>query len=491
MILQYLKECICNQIIEVMQVLSFQIHGKLEKFSVVQVRGACFDKPPEKKEEEESAAKKYLVTKKTILKIVDSEALQVQPASEEAKSLQSPPVKQVEEIAGLEVYEEQLVSYLKLNLFNWHTFEKSGIQLVKVSSAGGTESSSAALPKLSFHLSISLSLHHSLHLSISLSLHLSFHLSISLLPPPAREFPLARQFVATTHLWRGCCCVGTGSDLHAQGIMLVGQSGCGKSALMRKLSRSFEKVTFIFVEAQRLLNRVVGESEKKIENYFAQARQQKPSVLFFDDIHIVCGKKDANAGSVIQTINNEIDKLVQEDQTLVVAATSNPKKLDESLKRAGRFDKQIQIDIPKASERLKIFRLYLNKAHHQLTEAEVAELNFQMNGFTGADIASLLRESIINAVDVSKEIVAEDIVVNKQHIEKALEEIQPSGIKEILMDIPKVPETDPRREGNASALLIKGSELGELRLLLSPAANINFPFARARFTGRTSEDTET
>ncbi len=83
-----------------------------------------------------------------------------------------------------------------------------------------------------------------------------------------------------------------------------------------------------------------------------------------------------------------------------MATTNDAKKIDESVKRAGRFDKEIRIEIPKAVDRIQILKAYLSNLKHDLTEENINEINSSMNGFTGADIVSLIRESLLSAVKI-------------------------------------------------------------------------------------------
>lgn len=114
---------------------------------------------------------------------------------------------------------------------------------------------------------------------------------------------------------------------------------------MKKMSQKMTNIRFILVETKVFLSRLVGEGEKKIESYFIQSKKSgEPTVLLFDDIHIICDKSNK---SLVSTLINEIDKLKQSDKIVVVCATSQIKKLDENLRRAGRLDKEINFEIPK------------------------------------------------------------------------------------------------------------------------------------------------
>jgi len=110
------------------------------------------------------------------------------------------------------------------------------------------------------------------------------------------------------------------------------------------------EVRFIMADSKQFLSRLVGEGEKNIEGLFSLAKKSSeyPTVLFFDDLHVICDK--SNKG-LISTLSAEIDNLKPNHRVLVVCATSQPKKIDETLRRSGRLDKEIAFEIPKTGHR--------------------------------------------------------------------------------------------------------------------------------------------
>eukprot|EP01016_Furgasonia_blochmanni_P057240 TRINITY_DN9902_c0_g1_i3.p1 TRINITY_DN9902_c0_g1~~TRINITY_DN9902_c0_g1_i3.p1 ORF type:complete len:404 (-),score=72.11 TRINITY_DN9902_c0_g1_i3:66-1277(-) len=129
----------------------------------------------------------------------------------------------------------------------------------------------------------------------------------------------------------------------------------------------------------------------------------------------------------------------------VAAITNNVNTVDPVLRRAGRLDKEIKVDIPGAKERLQILKLMLGKTKNTLKEEDINEINSDMNGFTGADVLTLIRESFMQFLnrmsgndkeDQSGANVVE--AISKEDIEKALVDISPSGLKDLILEIPKV-----------------------------------------------------
>jgi len=237
--------------------------------------------------------------------------------------------------------------------------------------------------------------------------------------------------------------------LSVKGVLIYGPSGVGKTLLVKHVSTLFNDIRFFFVNTRELLSKYVGESEKKISEIFQQARKNKPCVLFFDDVHILFNKKEvggANSMLIINTFLQEIDNIITSDKILVVIATSQITSLDNSLRRAGRFDKEIKIEVPDLAGRYEILKTYVEKIPNEITSEDIKEISENINGFTGADITALLRESLLKTLgtnsseETDNELIEKvnDLKLTKRAIEDSVEEINPSGIKDLLLEIPKV-----------------------------------------------------
>lgn len=147
----------------------------------------------------------------------------------------------------------------------------------------------------------------------------------------------------------------------------------------------------------------------------------------------------------------ELDGILQGEKVLVIATTNQITSIDPGLRRAGRFDKEIKFEIPQNKgmvfmfywflimiiiiilERGKILRKYLEKLPHELTSQQVDELNENMNGFTGADIQTFLRESLLKTLQAKDPSPS----ISKKTLDSCLSDIQPSGLKDLLVQIPK------------------------------------------------------
>ncbi|KDN37994.1 AAA-domain-containing protein [Tilletiaria anomala UBC 951] len=198
----------------------------------------------------------------------------------------------------------------------------------------------------------------------------------------------------------------------SSGVMLWGPPGCGKTLLAKAVANE-SRANFISVKGPELLNKYVGESERAVRQVFARARASSPCVIFFDELDALVPKRDdalSEASSrVVNTLLTELDGLEGRGQTYVIAATNRPDIVDPAMCRPGRLDKLLYVDLPNSSERLEILRA-LTKASPLLTEMPAqstsdAVVNLhaiafdpRTDGFSGADLAALVREAAVAAL---------------------------------------------------------------------------------------------
>ena len=223
-----------------------------------------------------------------------------------------------------------------------------------------------------------------------------------------------------------------------KGILLYGPSGTGKTLLAKAVATESE-ANFISVKGPELLSKWVGESEKAVREIFKKARQNAPTIVFFDEFDAIAPRRGISENNVTERVVNqlltEIDGLEEMNNVVVIAASNRPDMIDPSLLRPGRFDRLIHVKIPDEKGREEIIKVHTRKVPIS-KEVDIKEIAIKTEGYTGADIESLVKEAAINALKrkfketkTLKEI--KGLKVTKEDFEKALQKVKPSVNKEI------------------------------------------------------------
>ncbi|KAG0654761.1 Vacuolar protein sorting-associated protein 4 [Rhodotorula mucilaginosa] len=192
----------------------------------------------------------------------------------------------------------------------------------------------------------------------------------------------------------------TGKRTPWRGILLYGPPGTGKSYLAKAVATE-AKSTFFSVSSSDLVSKWMGESERLVKQLFAMAREHAPSIIFIDEIDSLCGTRGEGESEASRRIKTEF--LVQmngvgNDQAgvLVLGATNIPWALDVAIKR--RFEKRIYIPLPDPAARVKMFHLNIGTTPCQLSQADYRALADQTEGYSGSDLAVVVRDALMQPV---------------------------------------------------------------------------------------------
>ncbi|KAF9971157.1 hypothetical protein BGZ73_005940 [Actinomortierella ambigua] len=186
------------------------------------------------------------------------------------------------------------------------------------------------------------------------------------------------------------------------GVLLWGPPGCGKTILAKAVANE-SRTNFISVKGPELLNKYVGESERGIRQVFARARASAPCVIFFDELDALCSRRDDNqsdsSARVVNTLLTELDGMENRSSVYVIAATNRPDMIDPAMLRPGRLDKLLYVELPTPPERLDILKT-LTKKSPLGSDVSLERIAFdaRTNRFSGADLASLVREAAVSAL---------------------------------------------------------------------------------------------
>jgi transitional endoplasmic reticulum ATPase len=188
-----------------------------------------------------------------------------------------------------------------------------------------------------------------------------------------------------------------------RGILLVGPSGTGKTAIARALSGE-KQIPLIAIDGPQLYSKWLGESEKALREVFKKARRAAPCLLFFDTVDAIAPKAggDQLFGSdvyqrILSQLLREIDNLRDVKGVILIAATNRHERVEPALLRSGRFDYIVRFSKPDAVDRRAIIRLCCRHVPLGL-DVDVDELAARTDGFTGADLESLCKKATLLAI---------------------------------------------------------------------------------------------
>jgi len=241
-----------------------------------------------------------------------------------------------------------------------------------------------------------------------------------------------------------------------KGVLLYGPPGTGKTLLAKAVANE-SGANFISISGPEFFSKWYGETENNLRKIFEEAEKNSPSIIFIDEIDAVAPKREEVTGEVerrtVSQLLTLMDGLKKRGKVIVIAATNRPNALDPALRRAGRFDREIELPVPDRNGRLEILNIHTRSMPLQ----KDVDLNWLADityGYVGADLWALCKEAAMSALrrvlpeikwkeqeELPKEII-EKLVVTKEDFEDALRIVEPSAMREVLVEIPKVKWTD-------------------------------------------------
>ena len=241
----------------------------------------------------------------------------------------------------------------------------------------------------------------------------------------------------------------------AVGVLLYGPPGCGKTLLAKAVANE-ARANFISIKGPELLNKYVGESEKAIRSLFIRARNSSPCIIFFDELDALVPKRSQennNAGErVVNQLLTEMDGLEERKQIFIIAATNRPDIIDPAMLRPGRLDKLLYVPLPSKEDRLSILQTITQELPIEKDKSiNLEEINEKTDGFSGADIAALVRETQLNALKRMKKLIGIE-GIEKEH--GALFRIEKADFDQSLKTIFKsVSDQDRKRYENIKKII--------------------------------------
>ena len=250
-----------------------------------------------------------------------------------------------------------------------------------------------------------------------------------------------------------------------KGVLLYGPPGTGKTLLARAVANESD-AKFFHIAGPEIMGRFYGESEQRLREIFQQAQQQAPSIVFIDEIDSIAPKREEVTGEVERRVVAQLltllDGLEPRQNVIVIGATNRLDAVDEALRRPGRFDREIIIGVPDVTGRREILAIHTRGMPLE-SDVDLDELARISYGYVGADMAALAREAAMETlrrhlpemsldtgqIDAS---ILEKLRVTRDDFMNAIRRIQPSALREIMIEVPNVGWDDiggldgPKRE---------------------------------------------
>jgi transitional endoplasmic reticulum ATPase len=257
-----------------------------------------------------------------------------------------------------------------------------------------------------------------------------------------------------------------------KGVLLYGPPGTGKTRLARAVANE-SAAEFFLINGPEIMGSAYGESEQRLRQVFEEAQKASPSIVFIDEIDSIAPKRGQVSGEaekrLVAQLLTLMDGLEARANVVVIAATNRPEAIDEALRRPGRFDREIVVGVPDERGRREILAIH-TRGMPLGDKVDLDELASTTYGFVGADLAALAREAAIEAVrkimpklnlsdgTIPPEVL-DELAVTREDFLDALKRVQPSAMREVMVEAPKVRWDDVGGLDGAQARLKEGVEL--------------------------------
>jgi transitional endoplasmic reticulum ATPase len=236
-----------------------------------------------------------------------------------------------------------------------------------------------------------------------------------------------------------------------KGVLLHGPPGTGKTLLARAVANE-SAAKFFLINGPEIMGSAYGESERRLREIFEQAAQAAPSIIFIDEIDSIAPKRGQVTGEaekrLVAQLLTLLDGIEPRQNTVVIAATNRPEAIDEALRRPGRFDREIVVGVPDEPGRREILGIH-TRGMPLAPDVDIGDLARRTYGFVGADLAALTREAALEAVrrimpklNLAEATIPPEVLdalsVELRDFNNALKRVQPSAMREVMVEAPQI-----------------------------------------------------
>ncbi|ACV12780.1 AAA family ATPase, CDC48 subfamily [Halorhabdus utahensis DSM 12940] len=235
------------------------------------------------------------------------------------------------------------------------------------------------------------------------------------------------------------------------GVLLHGPPGTGKTLLAKAVANE-TSASFFSIAGPEIISKYYGESEQQLREIFEDATEESPSIIFIDELDSIAPKREDVTGEVERRVVAQLltmmDGLESRGQVVVIAATNRVDSVDPALRRPGRFDREIEIGVPDETGREEILKIH-TRGMPLSDDVDLPGLAEDTHGFVGADIESLTKEAAMKAlrrylpeIDLDEEDIPPSLIdrmiIKRDDFKGALNEVSPSAMREVLVELPKI-----------------------------------------------------
>ena len=234
-----------------------------------------------------------------------------------------------------------------------------------------------------------------------------------------------------------------------RGVLLYGPPGTGKTLIAKAVANEVS-AAFHTVSGPEIMSKYKGESEERVREVFETARETAPSIIFFDEIDSVAGKRDDDGdveNRVVAQLLSLMDGLESRGDVVVIGATNRVDDIDPALRRGGRFDREIEIGVPSEAGRREILDVH-TRGMPLSEDVDLDALASRTHGFVGADLDVLVSEAAMHAIrnrpseGEARTAWSDDPSVARANFEGAMAEVEPSAMREYVAEQPSVTFAD-------------------------------------------------
>jgi transitional endoplasmic reticulum ATPase len=249
-----------------------------------------------------------------------------------------------------------------------------------------------------------------------------------------------------------------------KGVLLYGPPGTGKTLIAKAVANEVD-AHFVTISGPEIMSKYKGESEERLREVFEAARENAPTIVFFDEIDAIAGERDEEAdveNRVVAQLLSLMDGLESRGEVVVIGATNRVDAIDPALRRGGRFDREIEIGVPGEAGRREVLDVH-TRGMPLADDVDLDRLAASTHGFVGADLHALSTEAAMAALRRARDAGADEaglmeVEVTREDFETAMASVDPSAMREFVAEEPDTTFADVGNLEDAKQTLTEAVE---------------------------------